>query len=90
MWKLESVASTRRLQSFSVGAKRRRLAIEIVFCVVLPLFYIFLRYISEGHRYDIIENLGCTSSIYFTWVSIVVTFGIPGLVCLATAGFASE
>ncbi|KAJ3515951.1 hypothetical protein NMY22_g14317 [Coprinellus aureogranulatus] len=46
--------------------KRRAVVVDTLLCVVLPLIYIALQYVVQGHRYDIVEDVGCFPAIYNT------------------------
>ena len=47
------------------------MGIEVGVGLVLPLLYMALAIISQGHRYDVIEGFGPVISIYPTALSII-------------------
>nr|AHL45283.1 pheromone receptor STE3.3.1 [Pleurotus eryngii var. eryngii] len=59
--------------SVSRGEKRRDVLIDTLICVVFPMVYIALRYIVQGHRFDILEDLGCQPALYNTIVMYFVS-----------------
>ena len=68
--RLEAIAATRYV-SLTSSAKRRRTAIELGVGFVLPIIYVGLAVINQGHRYDIIEKFGPVISIYPSVLSII-------------------
>ncbi|KAH9919595.1 GPCR fungal pheromone mating factor [Fomitopsis serialis] len=85
---LERIASARMVQ-ITEADKRRRMLIDSVLCFGLPAVYMGLYYVVQGHRFDIIENLGCRPE---TYVSIPEFFLIrfpPILLSLATLVYAA-
>nr|ALS87613.1 pheromone receptor 3 [Ustilago esculenta]QBH70102.1 pheromone receptor a3 [Ustilago esculenta] len=68
--RLEAIAATRYV-SLTDSAKKRRMVIELVVGFILPILYIALAVINQGHRYDIIEGLGPTISIFPSVLSLI-------------------
>ncbi|KAL0573614.1 a-factor receptor [Marasmius crinis-equi] len=72
--------------------KKRAIAVDLAICVGIPILDMILHYIPQGHRFDILEDVGCYPTIYSTWVAIVLVTGWPlalgcisaiyGLLCL--------
>lgn len=89
MRRLESVASTRRTV-FSAKEKTRRLWIEIAICIVYPLVMLPINYIVNGHRYDILENTGCSVGFFLSWPGLAVRVFVPMAVSFASLVYASE
>uniref|UniRef100_A0A0W0FUE0 Putative STE3-like pheromone receptor STE3_Mr7 n=1 Tax=Moniliophthora roreri TaxID=221103 RepID=A0A0W0FUE0_MONRR len=52
--------------------KMRVLAEELAIGVGIPLLEMILHYITQGHRFDIFEDIGCVPSIYNTWVAVIL------------------
>ncbi|KAJ7441457.1 putative fungal pheromone GPCR, STE3-type [Mycena galericulata] len=46
--------------------------LDIFLCWGVPVMVMALHYIVQGHRFDIIENLGCIPAIYVSWPSIFI------------------
>lgn len=56
-----------------------------LFCVtVLPVIYSILTLVSQGHRFNVVYGQGCEPAVYFSSVSIVIDYGIPMLMCIAS------
>lgn len=68
----------------SAGDRRRRKIFELVMCVAVPLVFMALHYIVQGHRFDIIEGLGCQPNIY-TSVPALFLFYFPPLIAASVA-----
>ncbi|KAF9261046.1 fungal pheromone STE3G-protein-coupled receptor [Marasmius fiardii PR-910] len=77
---LEQISSTRVARCTSADRKRRQL-FEVLMCVLLPLVYMGLHFIVQGHRFDIIQGHGCRSTTYFSIPSIFL-ISIPPLLLL--------
>ncbi|TDL17303.1 fungal pheromone STE3G-protein-coupled receptor [Rickenella mellea] len=65
--------------TFDKHEKVKNFVVDMCICLGCPLFTMALAYISQGHRYDIHEDYGCTYFIYNVWPSIP-TFTIWPLV----------
>jgi len=50
----------------------RHRTLDIILCWVFPFIIMGLHYIVQGHRFDIIEDIGCTPAIYISWPSILI------------------
>nr|UWI70535.1 pheromone receptor B1 [Pleurotus eryngii] len=71
--------------SVSRGEKRRDILIDTGICVVFPIVYIALQYIVQGHRYDILEDLGCQPALYNTLPTYFISYMWPILIGLVSA-----
>ncbi|WFC94238.1 a-factor receptor [Malassezia brasiliensis] len=71
--KLKAIASMRRTNE----GPRFQLIYEICLCFVLPLVYTLLTFLSQGHRFNIIEGQGCSPAIFLSPISIIIDYGIP-------------
>ncbi|KAI0944378.1 hypothetical protein AcW1_002108 [Taiwanofungus camphoratus] len=67
---LEQVSSG-RLVMITRSHKRRRQIFEAIMCYLVPVVWMALHYIVQGHRFDIIEGYGCRPT---THVSIPAIF----------------
>ncbi|KAF9441475.1 fungal pheromone STE3G-protein-coupled receptor [Macrolepiota fuliginosa MF-IS2] len=74
---LERVSSSRKA-SFGHNDRRRRIIFEGVMCFGLPLIFMALHYIVQGHRFDIIEITGCQPAIYIS-VQAMLIIWLPQL-----------
>ncbi|KAJ7201248.1 Rcb2.42 [Mycena rebaudengoi] len=83
---LEQVASV-RLARTTLSDKRRRQIFELLMCFALPVLYMGLHYIVQGHRFDIIEDYGCRPTVYFSIPSIFLIWIPPILISIASIVF---
>ncbi|KAK0199270.1 GPCR fungal pheromone mating factor [Desarmillaria ectypa] len=81
---LERVSSMRLVQT-NITDKRRRQIVDCILCFTVPLIYMALHYIVQGHRFDIIEQFGCRPSIYNSLASLFLIW-IPPLLFSIGAG----
>ncbi|KAG1720062.1 pheromone A receptor-domain-containing protein [Suillus paluster] len=85
---LELVASNRHVR-FDHVDKRRRIIFDTIMCFGVPLLFMALHYIVQGHRYDIVENFGCQPTTYFSIEGIIIVWLPPLIFALATLVYAS-
>ncbi|KAJ7223586.1 pheromone A receptor-domain-containing protein [Mycena pura] len=64
----------------SKAEKRRAAFIDTLICVLLPLVYLVLQYIVQGHRFDVIEQIGCYPAIYNTLPAYFLSFIWPPVI----------
>lgn len=87
---LERVASVRLAKS-TVSDKRRRQIFEALMCFGLPLSFMALHFVVQGHRFDIIEEYGCRPTTYFSIPAIFIVWLPPllaSIIALVYAGLA--
>uniref|UniRef100_A0A0W0FUY8 Putative STE3-like pheromone receptor STE3_Mr8 n=1 Tax=Moniliophthora roreri TaxID=221103 RepID=A0A0W0FUY8_MONRR len=65
--------------------KLRALAEELGIGLGIPLLEMVLHYITQGHRFDIFEDVGCFPSTYNTWVAYVLVFCWPLAIGIVSA-----
>ncbi|GAC98648.1 STE3-like pheromone receptor [Pseudozyma hubeiensis SY62] len=53
------------------AAKRRRIGIELGVGLLLPVLYVALAVVNQGHRYDIIQTFGPVISIFPSVLSVI-------------------
>ncbi|KAM5538796.1 hypothetical protein V8D89_007518 [Ganoderma adspersum] len=60
--------SIARVQAVMVTSaeKRRAVMIDTLICVLLPIIVVALSYVVQGHRYNVLEQLGCFPALYNT------------------------
>ncbi|KAI0370946.1 STE3-domain-containing protein [Pilatotrama ljubarskyi] len=80
---LEHVASVRQALT-TLAQKRRRQIMEAVLCYLVPVIWMGLHYIVQGHRFDIIEEFGCRPSIYVS-VPAIFLMWVPSLIMSVVA-----
>ncbi|KAK0480433.1 GPCR fungal pheromone mating factor [Armillaria luteobubalina] len=81
---LERVSSMRLVQT-SLADKRRRQVFDSIFCFAVPVIYMALHCIVQGHRFDLVEHFGCRPAIYNSLVSLFLIW-IPPLLFSIGAG----
>ncbi|KAF8963266.1 GPCR fungal pheromone mating factor [Flammula alnicola] len=84
---LERISSVRQVNT-SYKEKRRRMLFDCLMCWGIPIIYMALHYIVQGHRFEIIEDLGCRPAIYNSIQSILIVWVPPLVVVVATLIFA--
>ncbi|GHJ84600.1 hypothetical protein NliqN6_1002 [Naganishia liquefaciens] len=87
MHKLEAVAST-RTAGISQTKNNRRRAWDVILCLGFPVVHVALRYIVQGHRYDLAENIGCVIPFWFTWPGLIIVNLVPLVICIAALVYA--
>ncbi|GJJ09288.1 hypothetical protein Clacol_003510 [Clathrus columnatus] len=87
MQRLESIASARHT-TFR-GNDRRRQIIEMVVCFGLPMIFMALSYVVQGHRFDITEDFGCSPAVYFSVAAMFILWIPPLVVSLASFVFSA-
>ncbi|TBU56144.1 fungal pheromone STE3G-protein-coupled receptor [Dichomitus squalens] len=80
---LAQVASASHIQN-SRADKRRRQIIELLLCFGLPMLWMGLHYIVQGHRFDIIEDYGCRPNTYISIPAILLIWVPPLIFSLVT------
>ncbi|KZV72294.1 STE3-domain-containing protein [Peniophora sp. CONT] len=85
--RLERISSTRTV-STSVQSRRRWLWFDIAMCWGLPLLYLALYYIVQGHRFDIVEDLGCRFTFYVSVAGLFLVMMPPLVLSFLTLVFA--
>ncbi|KAF7344865.1 Pheromone receptor [Mycena venus] len=60
---LELLSSTRKIYP-NTYSKRIHTLIDVALCYVLPLLYMILHFVVQDHRFDLVQNFGCSASIH--------------------------
>ncbi|KAJ4490521.1 pheromone A receptor-domain-containing protein [Lentinula aciculospora] len=47
-----------------VSSKRLQYILDCLFCFVIPVSYMCLHFVVQDHRFNIVENFGCSASVY--------------------------
>ncbi|KAJ6535332.1 GPCR fungal pheromone mating factor [Mycena vulgaris] len=68
---LERVSSGRQVRT-TPSEKRRRQIFDCVFCFGLPIIYMALHYVVQGHRFDIVQDFGCRPTTYVSLAAIFI------------------
>nr|AAR99648.1 7-transmembrane pheromone receptor Bar3 [Schizophyllum commune] len=76
-----------RAVSHTRAEKMRVIIIDALICVLFPLVYIAMQYIVQGHRFNILENVGCYPAVFNTPVTYVVSYIWPVLIGMVSATY---
>ncbi|KJA26519.1 hypothetical protein HYPSUDRAFT_132654 [Hypholoma sublateritium FD-334 SS-4] len=68
---LEMVSSSRKV-SYDAQDRKRRMIFEGFMCFIVPVVFMALHYIVQGHRFDIFENTGCQATVYISIEGILI------------------
>ncbi|KAK6995739.1 pheromone B beta 1 receptor [Favolaschia claudopus] len=85
---LEQVSSV-RIARVTARDKKRRQIFEACMCFGLPVFFMAIHYIVQGHRFDILQDYGCRPSTYFSIPSIFMVWIPPMLMATASLVYAA-
>ncbi|EEH10416.1 a-pheromone receptor PreA [Histoplasma capsulatum G186AR] len=69
----------------SKGERRRTLAFEVVFCVVIPVLMMALHYVVQHRRYYLWAIVGCMPAFHPSWPSTALIFAWPLVVLFLAA-----
>ncbi|KAJ7500853.1 GPCR fungal pheromone mating factor, partial [Mycena galericulata] len=58
---LELLASSRKLYPNTYSKRLHTLA-DVALCYVLPLLYMILHFAVQDHRFDLVQDFGCSAS----------------------------
>ncbi|THU83827.1 STE3-domain-containing protein [Dendrothele bispora CBS 962.96] len=70
--------------SVTLRDKRREVIIDLAIGVGIPLLQIPLHYIVQGHRYDLIEQVGCWGTTFNTIPAYPLSFLWPNIIGLVS------
>ncbi|EED83563.1 hypothetical fungal pheromone GPCR, STE3-type, partial [Postia placenta Mad-698-R] len=85
---LELIASGRAVRTTRED-KRKQTFFELAMCFGVPMVIMGLHYVVQGHRYDIIEDIGCLPATYYSIPAIFVVWFPPLLLSTITLIYAS-
>jgi pheromone a factor receptor len=69
----------------STAQRRRRIAFEIFFCFLFPAYFIVIHFVVQPSRFYLFSITGCTPSFDNSWLTIVLIFIWPVILCLLGA-----
>nr|AER30303.1 mating pheromone receptor a1 [Rhodotorula araucariae] len=81
---LEAIAAARQAYFSSKDRQRRRI-VDLAIGLGIPTLIMILHTVVQGHRYDIIERVGCIPSIYWSLPAVFLVIIWPVLLLLAAA-----
>lgn len=83
MRQLESIAAARQIH-FSASDRHRQRTIDLSLGLGLPVLIMILHTVVQGHRYDILQRVGCIAAVYWSYPAVfLVTIWPPFLLTLA-------
>ncbi|OSD03755.1 B mating type pheromone receptor [Trametes coccinea BRFM310] len=85
LYKITSVSTV----SVTRKEKLRSVYIDVAIAIGIPVIVMALHYIVQGHRYNIIENVGCTPDIWNTAPAYPLVFMWPVLLGCITFVYAA-
>ncbi|KZT19583.1 fungal pheromone STE3G-protein-coupled receptor [Neolentinus lepideus HHB14362 ss-1] len=85
---LELVSSSRNAR-LDHRDRVRRMIFDSCMCFGLPVVFMILHYVVQGHRFDIIENIGCQPAIYNSIAAIFILYFPPLLLSTITLIYAA-
>ncbi|KAJ6476698.1 Rcb2.42 [Mycena vitilis] len=81
LWRVASTSHTTN--------KKTVLIVDIGLCWVFPILVMVLHYIYQGHRFDIIEDIGCRPTTYISIPAIILFYAPVALVVVLTFIFSA-
>ncbi|KAJ8455375.1 hypothetical protein ONZ51_g12486 [Trametes cubensis] len=85
---LELVASG-RVARLTYHDKRRRMLFDLGMCFGLPAIIMVLHYVVQGHRFDILEFVGCLPATYYSIPAVFIIWFPPLLLSVLTSIYAA-
>ncbi|KAG5652720.1 hypothetical protein H0H81_003971 [Sphagnurus paluster] len=74
--RLELVSSGRPIPN-DPRSQSRRIILEFVLCYIAPLVYMALHLVAQDHRFDLLENYGCSASVHPSGAAIALVWTPP-------------
>ncbi|CAL1697581.1 unnamed protein product [Somion occarium] len=85
---LELVASGRVVRLMHDDHRRRRI-FELAMCILVPVVLMALHYVVQGHRFDIVEAIGCQPATYYSVPAVFIVWFPPLLLSTITFVYAA-
>ncbi|KAI0350984.1 STE3-domain-containing protein [Trametes cingulata] len=85
---LELVASG-RIARLTRDDKRRKMIFDLAMCFGLPALIMALHYVVQGHRFDILEYVGCLPATYYSIPAVFIIWFPPLLLSVLTSIYAA-
>ncbi|KAI0946031.1 hypothetical protein AcV7_010118 [Taiwanofungus camphoratus] len=83
------LVSSGRVVRLTNEDKRRRTIFELVMCFGVPMILMALHYIVQGHRFDIVEAIGCQPATYYSIPAVFIVWFPPLVLSMITLIYAS-
>ncbi|KAJ6498397.1 pheromone A receptor-domain-containing protein [Mycena vitilis] len=78
-----------RVSSISHTSRKTILMVDLGLCWAFPVIVMALHYIVQGHRFDIIEDIGCRPTTYVSIPAILLLYGPIAIVVALTFIFSA-
>ncbi|KAJ6550802.1 fungal pheromone STE3G-protein-coupled receptor, partial [Mycena vulgaris] len=75
--RLYCIASEPLAAVISQGQKRRAIVIDSFICGLSPVLYTALQIVVQRHRFDILEDIGCTAALYNSLPTSFISSALP-------------
>ncbi|KAJ5461872.1 uncharacterized protein N7458_003424 [Penicillium daleae] len=69
----------------SKGQRWRKRAVELLFCVVVPIIAMITHIVWQNSRYLLFAISGCVNDFDYSWVTLVLAYMWPPIICLIAA-----
>ena len=69
----------------STSQRLQNRLVECMFCVILPIIAMIIHIVYQKSRYYIFSISGCINNYDESWVSLVLAWIWPPIICLAAA-----
>ncbi|QDS70038.1 hypothetical protein FKW77_003949 [Venturia effusa] len=79
---LAGALDTSKVSRMDRKRKVREMVLEGVLCVGIPVFFMVAYYVVQGVRYFLVPVYGCDNRYDGSWVSVVMFFVPPVIMCL--------
>lgn len=86
---LESIAAARQIH-YTTQDRRRRTIVDIAIGLGIPTMVMAWHIVVQGHRFDILEGVGCTPTVYRSLPAIFLILIWPPLLFTASAIYAGK
>ncbi|KAF8320875.1 fungal pheromone STE3G-protein-coupled receptor [Clavulina sp. PMI_390] len=86
---LEAISSP-HYSTTGLNNPRNRARFEVWMCVISPVIFAGLHMVVQGHRFDIIEDMGPSPSTYWSIVAICIYFLPPLILSIGTSYYAGK
>ncbi|KAJ6600324.1 pheromone A receptor-domain-containing protein [Mycena vulgaris] len=77
---LELLSSTRKIYP-NTYSKRLHTLLDVALCYVLPLLYMTLHFAVQDHRFDLVQDFGCSASIHRSTPAVFIMIIPPLILC---------
>ncbi|KAF9007984.1 pheromone A receptor-domain-containing protein [Cyathus striatus] len=85
--RLYHIASVRSTIRKTAAEKRRAVFVDLTIGIGIPVLEMALHYIVQGHRFDIVEDVGCFPTTYDTPPAYVIVWATPVVIGLVSGTY---